>query len=57
MAGFERRIGFCSSFIAIGLTNELNTQTTTSGGLTGVVTDESKAVVPDADEKRRPWGV
>ncbi|MGC1477864.1 MAG: carboxypeptidase-like regulatory domain-containing protein, partial [Terriglobales bacterium] len=28
--------------------NELNAQTTTSGGLTGVVTDPSQAVVPDA---------
>jgi hypothetical protein len=27
----------------------LNAQTTSSGGLTGVVTDQSKAVVPDAD--------
>ena len=53
----ERRIGFRSSFMAIRFTNELNTQTTTSGGLTGVVTDESKAVAPDADEKRSPWGV
>jgi hypothetical protein len=44
-------------FIAIGLTNERNTQTTTCGGLTGVVTNESKAVVPDADKKRSPWGV
>jgi hypothetical protein len=29
--------------------NKLNAQTTTSGGLTGVVTDPSHAVVPDAD--------
>ena len=29
-------------------TNKLNAQTTTSGGLTGVVTDPSHAVVPDA---------
>ena len=28
--------------------NTLNAQTTTSGGLTGVVTDPSHAVVPDA---------
>ena len=28
--------------------NKLNAQTTTSGGLTGVVTDPSHAVVPDA---------
>jgi hypothetical protein len=31
------------------LANELNAQTTTSGGLTGVVADPSQAVVPDAD--------
>ena len=30
------------------LANRLNAQTTTSGGLTGVVTDPSQAVVPDA---------
>ena len=29
--------------------NKLNAQTTTSGGLTGVVTDPSSAVVPNAD--------
>jgi hypothetical protein len=34
--------------VAIGLANELNAQTTTSGGLTGVITDQSKAVIPDA---------
>src|SRR5580704_211159 len=28
--------------------NKLNAQTTTSGGLTGVVSDPSQAVVPDA---------
>jgi hypothetical protein len=38
------------------VTNELNTQTTTSGGLTGVVTDQSKAGVPDADESRSTSG-
>jgi hypothetical protein len=43
--------------VLIRRTNQPNTQTTTSGGLTGVATDESKAVVPDADEKRSPWGV
>jgi hypothetical protein len=35
--------------LAIFLTNKLNAQTTTSGGLTGVVTDQSKAVVPNVD--------
>jgi hypothetical protein len=34
--------------MAIGLANELNAQTTTSGGLTGVITDQSMAVVPNA---------
>src|SRR5215469_1999631 len=29
--------------------NKLNAQTTTSGGLTGVITDQSRAVVPNAD--------
>ena len=30
------------------LSNDLNAQTTTSGGLSGVVSDPSRAVVPDA---------
>jgi Carboxypeptidase regulatory-like domain len=34
--------------LAVPLVNELKAQTTTSGGLTGVVTDQSGAVVPDA---------
>lgn len=38
---------------AIGLLNGLNSQTTTSGGLTGVVTDHSNAVVPNADVEIR----
>ena len=38
----------CSSRYGL-LANQLNAQTTTSGGLTGVVTDPSHAVVPDAD--------
>src|SRR5262249_36276677 len=47
----------CSSFsailLAISFGSELNAQTTTSGGLTGVVTDQSKAVVPNADVEIR----
>jgi hypothetical protein len=38
---------------AIGLANELNGQTTTSGGLTGVITDPSRAVVPNANVEIR----
>jgi len=34
--------------VAASPANKLNAQTTTSGGLTGVVTDPSHAVVPDA---------
>jgi hypothetical protein len=33
--------------------NEARTQTTASGGLTGVVTDPSRAVIPDADVELR----
>jgi hypothetical protein len=36
-------------FVAASPANKLNAQTTTSGGLTGVVTDPSHALVPDAD--------
>jgi hypothetical protein len=40
---------FASTVLIIAaLTRALNAQTTTSGGLTGVVTDQSKAVVPNA---------
>jgi protocatechuate 3,4-dioxygenase beta subunit len=35
--------------VAASPANKLTAQTTTSGGLTGVVTDPSNAVVPDAD--------
>jgi hypothetical protein len=35
--------------VAASPANKLNAQTTNSGGLTGVVTDRSRAVVPDAD--------
>jgi hypothetical protein len=39
---------FSGFLLAVCLANELIAQTTTSGGLTGVVTDPSSAVVPDA---------
>jgi hypothetical protein len=39
--------------LTFSLANELNAQTTTSGGLTGVVTDQSAAVVPNANVEIR----
>jgi len=42
--------------LAVSLTNNLNAQTSTSGGLTGVVTDQSKAVVPNADVEIKDSG-
>ena len=39
---------FFTLLLAISVTSGLNAQTTTTGGLTGVVTDPSNAVVPDA---------
>src|SRR6266496_3613017 len=36
-------------FLSLSFSNELNAQTTTSGGLTGVVTDPSNALVPNAE--------
>jgi hypothetical protein len=38
---------------AIGLAHGLSAQTTTSGGLTGVVTDRSGAVLPNSDVEIR----
>lgn len=43
-----RRFLVSAFLLAISLANELNAQTTTSGALTGVVTDASHAVVPGA---------
>src|SRR6516162_7952768 len=37
------------ALLGVSLANESNAQTTTSGGLTGVITDPSSAVVPSAD--------
>jgi hypothetical protein len=39
--------------LAISFASELNAQTTTSGGLTGVVFDPSGAVVPNANVEIR----
>jgi hypothetical protein len=36
-------------FLSLSFSNELNAQTTTSGGLTGVVTDPSNLLVPNAN--------
>ena len=46
-----RRFGVFSALLLIGLSLSKGTgaQTATSGGLTGVVTDPSNAVVPDAN--------
>src|SRR5438309_12102575 len=39
----------CSALLlAVSLSSELDAQTTVSGGLAGVITDPSNAVVPDA---------
>jgi len=43
------RLFSCSIVVLVCLSNKLEAQTTTSGGLTGVVTDQSGAVVADAD--------
>jgi hypothetical protein len=43
------QFGLSVFLLAVSLANELNAQTTTSGGLTGVLTDQSNAVVPNAD--------
>jgi len=43
-----RRLLLSALLLAISFPGELHAQTTTSGGLTGVVTDQSHAVVPDA---------
>src|SRR6516162_3617504 len=44
---------YCALLLAISLASRLTAQTTTSGGLMGVVTDPSNAVVPDADVEIR----
>ena len=47
------RLLFSTLLLAISFSNELTAQTTTSGGLTGVVTDPSYAVVPGVDVEIR----
>jgi len=49
MRSRSRRLCFSAFLLGIGLANELWAQTTTSGGLTGVVTDRSGALVLDAN--------
>ena len=44
---------FSAFLLAICFANELSAQTTTSGAVTGVVTDQSGAVVPNADVEIR----
>lgn len=44
---------FSAFLLAICFTNEVRAQTTTSGAVTGVVTDQSGAVVPNADVEIR----
>jgi hypothetical protein len=44
---------FSAFLLAICFANELTAQTTTSGGVTGVVTDQSLAVLPNADVEIR----
>jgi hypothetical protein len=50
------RILTSAFLVAIGLANALHAQTTTSGGLTGVVSDQGKAVLPDAVVELRDDG-
>jgi len=40
---------FSLLLLAVPLAVDLNAQTTTSGGLAGIITDQSNAVVPNAD--------
>src|SRR5271155_4433564 len=44
---------FSAFLLAICFAKELKAQTTTSGGVTGVVTDQSFAVLPNADVEIR----
>jgi len=42
------QFSFSFLLLVFSFASDLNAQTTTSGGLTGVITDQSSAVVPDA---------
>jgi hypothetical protein len=44
-----RLLLFAALLLAVPVPNEVLAQTTTSGALTGVVTDPSNALVPDAN--------
>jgi hypothetical protein len=44
---------FSLLLLAVPSASDLNAQTTTSGGLTGVITDQSNAVVPNAMSRSR----
>ena len=44
-----QRLMLFPMLVAMSLSYEMWSQTTTSGGLTGVVTDQTNAVVPNAD--------
>lgn len=48
-----RRFLFSTLLLLLACSNKLSAQTTTSGGLTGVVSDPSHAVVPDASVELR----
>src|SRR5215471_17302063 len=49
MGPWPLRLFSCSFVVVVCLSSELVAQTTTSGSLTGVVTDQSNAVVRNAD--------
>src|SRR6516225_6186770 len=50
---WSRHVLLSALFLPIFLTSQVTAQTTTSGGLTGVITDQSSAVVPNADVEIR----
>jgi hypothetical protein len=46
----------CIPLLLVFLSNALDAQTTTSGGLTGVITDQTNAVVANAELERQSGG-